>query len=71
MKNVAAKFDWRLNGTNVSSATSMVKVMPTAGTFTLTLTHEDWTGRKYGYFGQVRVLTPPEFTKQVIAALPF
>jgi hypothetical protein len=71
MNKVAAKFNWQLNFAPASMATSMTKVMLSPGTFTLTLTHEDWTGRKYGYFGLVRVLTPPEFTKQVLAALPF
>jgi hypothetical protein len=71
MPNVASNFAWKLNGTTIGTGTSVTKAMTTAGTFPLVLTHDDFLGRKYTYTGEVRVLTPADFTKKVLGALPY
>jgi hypothetical protein len=62
----ASDFNWKLLGLTYSSSSSLTTTLG-AGTYPLQFSHTDFLGRTYSYSGEVRVLTPGEYRKQVVA----
>lgn len=65
MSFAASNFAWRLNGILESTTPDLVKVMNTPGTYTLSLTYNDFLGRAYTGSGLVRVLASTTFNQQI------
>ncbi|GHG76930.1 hypothetical protein [Comamonas sp. JC664] len=62
----ASAFSWKLSAVTYSTSSGLVTWLG-AGTYPLQFSHSDFLGRTYAYSGTVKVLTPADFTKQVVA----
>lgn len=67
MSFVANTWKWQINGTTLSTGTSLNTTLATAGTYTLSISHNDFLGRTYSYNGTVRVLSASEYTQKIVA----
>jgi hypothetical protein len=60
MNYVASGFQWTVNGSILSTSSTLNLVLP-AGVNTFTFSHQDFLGRTYSYSGTITVLGPVDY----------
>jgi hypothetical protein len=69
MNFVANSFNWKLDGSTLSTSPDLSVTLSRPGVYTLEFSYRDFLGRAYSYTGPVRVLDPDDYEALIVAPI--